>query len=63
KWNRFFFQHATLQQLGLVVQLRHSPGQRCTHGWSGHKNFIVLDTNGIHQVNILFCGCGSTPAA
>jgi hypothetical protein len=57
KWNSLFFQKTSLQELGLRVQLGHSVGRRCPTAESGHKDFAVIDTNGIHHVNVDFCRC------
>ncbi|KAK6972153.1 CxC2 domain-containing protein [Favolaschia claudopus] len=29
----------------------------CTRRHPGHTNFVVLDTNGVHEVNVEFCAC------
>lgn len=55
KWNGKFFEHVTLKMLGLVVQLGH--GDVCCCLERGHVNFLVIDVNGIHPVNVDFCGC------
>ncbi|KDQ53066.1 hypothetical protein JAAARDRAFT_137762, partial [Jaapia argillacea MUCL 33604] len=52
----------TLQSLSLVIQLGHPLGQRCGYGHVGHKDFVVIHTNGIHQVTLWFCSCGRKPA-
>ncbi|KAJ7846652.1 hypothetical protein B0H13DRAFT_1646562, partial [Mycena leptocephala] len=52
-----FFEKTPLAALGLRVQLGHPVGKRCTGAEPGNKNFVVLHTNGIHQVNVDFCGC------
>ena len=52
-----FFQKTTLRDQGLQIQLGHVPGVHCpTLEW-GHKDFIVIHTNGIHLVNVDFCHC------
>jgi hypothetical protein len=58
QWNNDFFQPASLRDFGLRVQLGHPPGQRCQFAHPGHKDFVVLHVNGIHLVNVDFCGCG-----
>jgi hypothetical protein len=38
------------------VQLGHVDN-RCVNPKAGHRDFIVIDTNGIHEVNVYFCDC------
>jgi CxC2 like cysteine cluster associated with KDZ transposases len=57
EWNGSFFEHLYLRDLGLRIQLNHPPGSICQWRTASHKNFVVLHTNGIHSVNIDFCGC------
>lgn len=52
----------SLHQLGLRLQLGHIQGVNCPFREQGHKDFIVLDSNGIHNVAIDFCGCAGGPA-
>ncbi|KII90795.1 hypothetical protein PLICRDRAFT_67573, partial [Plicaturopsis crispa FD-325 SS-3] len=56
-WRDGFFRRVRLRELGLRVQLGHSDGRICPHRQSGHQNFIVIHTNGIHRVAVDFCGC------
>ncbi|KIN97248.1 hypothetical protein M404DRAFT_16790 [Pisolithus tinctorius Marx 270] len=56
KWNRKFFERVTLKQLGLIVQLGHED-MFCYCPEHGHLDFIIIDVNGIHPVNVNFCGC------
>ncbi|KDQ52704.1 hypothetical protein JAAARDRAFT_198051 [Jaapia argillacea MUCL 33604] len=58
EWEDSFFHRRTLKGLGLWIQLGHPPGQRCLYAKAAHKDFMILDINGIHQVNVNFCGCG-----
>ena len=51
----------TLKDLGLRVQLGHSFGQYCPFRETGNKDFVVIGMNGIHQVNVDFCGCPRHP--
>jgi hypothetical protein len=43
------------------VQIGHQPGELCQFAKKGHKDFVVVHTNGIHLVNLYFCGCTSSP--
>ena len=56
KWNGKFFEHVTLKQLGLVVQIGHD-NMLCYCPERGHTDFLVIDVNGIHPVSVNFCGC------
>ena len=51
EWNGSFFKRLYLRDLGLRIQLNHPPGSICQWRTTGHKNFVVLHTNGIHPVN------------
>ena len=42
--------------MGLRIQLGHSTGC-CVNPQSGHEDFVVLHTNGIHRVAVDFCDC------
>ncbi|KAJ7022886.1 hypothetical protein C8F04DRAFT_1272079 [Mycena alexandri] len=52
------FRKTALATLGLRVQLGHRVGDRCEAPERGHKEFVVLHTNGIHVVEVDFCGAG-----
>jgi hypothetical protein len=41
----------------LCVQLGHKPGERCFEAVPLHTNFVVLHTNGIHEVIVQACNC------
>lgn len=41
------------------MQLGHGPGERCPFAHSAPKDFVVLDSNGIHLVDVQFCGCST----
>ncbi|KIL56755.1 hypothetical protein M378DRAFT_88857, partial [Amanita muscaria Koide BX008] len=61
-WNdcKVYFQATSLSEVGLHIQLGHG-GFPCEFQIRGDKDFIVIDTNGIHQINISFCGCIKAP--
>jgi len=42
--------------MGLRIQLDHL-GNRCSNPLPCHRDFRVLDSNGIHEINLDFCGC------
>lgn len=56
KWNGEYFEQSSLHDLGLVVQLNHTSFS-CPLPEDSHKDFTVLDSNGMHQVNVKFCSC------
>jgi hypothetical protein len=47
--------------LGLRVQIGHRPGELCQFFKKAHKDFVVVHTNGIHFVDVYFCGCSKAP--
>ncbi|KAJ7659788.1 hypothetical protein DFH06DRAFT_989370 [Mycena polygramma] len=75
EWHGRNFKRMTLKKLGLRVQLGHAPleagldrpghkpGNACTFGRAAHKDFVVLHTNGIHRVALVYCGCGAPTEA
>ncbi|EEB98159.1 hypothetical protein MPER_02382, partial [Moniliophthora perniciosa FA553] len=64
KTSRFIISRPrTLRELGYRIQLGHPPGEECDSPVSGHKDFVVLAWNGIHVVDLDFCGCPDAPAA
>ncbi|KAJ6463767.1 hypothetical protein C8R47DRAFT_1079761 [Mycena vitilis] len=46
-----------LQRLGLRVQLNHPPGVVCSFRRAADKDFVLYDLNGVHEINVDFCGC------
>ncbi|KAJ7615463.1 hypothetical protein FB45DRAFT_1035452 [Roridomyces roridus] len=57
KWSGIFFQRFSLRRLGLRVQLGHSNAEACPRARRGYDKFVVLHTNGFHQVAVDFCAC------
>ena len=51
----------TLKELGLRYQLGHVGGQACASPEQGHTDFVVIASNGIHMINVDFCGCPGRP--
>jgi hypothetical protein len=47
--------------MGLRIQLGHSMADFCPHRQLGHSKFVVIAINGIHSVNVDFCGCPGHP--
>jgi hypothetical protein len=57
-WNGRFFEHTTLKDVGLRIQLGHRVGERCCNPASAAgDNFVVIDTNGVHKVGLDYCNC------
>ena len=57
EWTGTFFRKSALRDLGHRVQLGHQPGDTCTSPQRSTCPFTVLHTNGIHQIDVWFCGC------
>lgn len=56
RWTGTHFWPSSLQSLGLECQLNHRGGS-CPSPSRGHRDFAVIDTNGVHGVTVLFCAC------
>ena len=55
------FTTTSLKKLGLRIQLGHRFGEKCLN--PEHctiDDLIIIDTHGIHEVGIDFCGCGKS---
>ncbi|KAJ7897375.1 hypothetical protein B0H13DRAFT_1562872, partial [Mycena leptocephala] len=59
RWTGSFFKRVGLAELGLVIQLGHTPGAACTAMRLGKKKFTLIDVNGVHNVAVQFCQCDS----
>jgi hypothetical protein len=59
EWNGSFFERVGLCNLGLVVQLGHTPGSSCPSMRRGKFKFTLIDVNGIHNIAVQFCQCDS----
>ncbi|KAG2338577.1 hypothetical protein BDR05DRAFT_1004149 [Suillus weaverae] len=58
EWNGMFFKVTSLKTLGLCIQLGHPIGQRCILPQQAfNDNFVLIDTNRIHEIGLDFCGC------
>ncbi|KAJ7800789.1 hypothetical protein B0H14DRAFT_2155905, partial [Mycena olivaceomarginata] len=57
EWNSTFFERRSLSSLGLVMQLGHPVGYSCSNPARAHKDFVVIDTTGIHNITVNFCLC------
>ncbi|KAG1724893.1 uncharacterized protein EDB91DRAFT_1087320 [Suillus paluster] len=58
EWTGVFFQVVSLKALSLRIQLGHPVGQHCILPRQVfNSKFVLIDTNGIHEVRLDFCGC------
>lgn len=55
RWDGTSFQHESLMELGLTIQLRHRVGQMCPN--QIHRKLTVIHSNGFHKVLVSFCEC------
>ncbi|PPQ97248.1 hypothetical protein CVT26_000741, partial [Gymnopilus dilepis] len=60
QWTGSTFIKSSLKKLGLRIQLNHT-GMACSKPEACHSKFVILHTNGIHQVNVDYCGCRPVP--
>ncbi|KAF9543143.1 hypothetical protein CPC08DRAFT_649982 [Agrocybe pediades] len=56
QWDGSKFGRVSLKSLGLKLLLNHA-GSRCDNPVPCHASLLVLHTNGIHEVNLEYCGC------
>ena len=57
EWTGAFFRKSSLRSVGQKVQLGHEPGDACTSPQRSTRPFTVIHINGIHLVDVWFCGC------
>ncbi|KAJ7449011.1 hypothetical protein FB451DRAFT_1102933, partial [Mycena latifolia] len=61
-WNGFMFVRKTLKDMGLRIQLGHwhSTDRRCPVPTpASGDDFVVVDSHGVHEVGLDYCGCGA----
>jgi CxC2 like cysteine cluster associated with KDZ transposases len=59
-WNGKYFKRVSLKLLGCRIQLGHPTHERCPIPTpASGDSFVIIDTNGIHDVGLDFCGCGT----
>lgn len=56
RWTGEYFWPTSLAALGLMVQLNHQK-DTCPSPDLAPRNFVVIDTNGIHDVSLQYCDC------
>ncbi|KAJ7220394.1 hypothetical protein C8J57DRAFT_1095056, partial [Mycena rebaudengoi] len=59
EWIGMHFKRTSLQDMGLVVQLGHTPGLCCMLRGENMKKVTVIHTNSVHGVSVDFCSCGT----
>ncbi|KAG1839753.1 hypothetical protein DFJ58DRAFT_718504 [Suillus subalutaceus] len=58
EWTGSYFVTISLKTLGLRVQLGHPTGERYLMPERAYNDdFTLIDTNGIHEIGLDFCGC------
>ncbi|KAF8869326.1 hypothetical protein BD779DRAFT_1614547 [Infundibulicybe gibba] len=58
EWNGKHFTASSLKSLGVSIQLGHLFGRECPNPAAAFNNdFVIIHTNGIHQVTLKFCNC------
>ncbi|KAJ7731027.1 hypothetical protein B0H16DRAFT_1773254 [Mycena metata] len=62
-WEAEFFVKVSLADLRLRIQMGHPPHERCSAPERANSEFVVLHTNGIHEVHIDLRGCEHANAA
>ncbi len=56
-WNGLYHERKTLKELGHSVQLGPHIDGCCPCPRAAHEDFIVINTEIIQEVRVLFCGC------
>ena len=57
-WNGRFFERVTLKSLNCRIQLGHPIGEPCLLKYpASGDSFIIIDTSGVHEVGLDYCGC------
>ncbi|KAH7918389.1 hypothetical protein BV22DRAFT_1024674 [Leucogyrophana mollusca] len=63
EWTGEYFEHTSLKKLGLRIQLGHNVGDRCMNATTAFGDeFVVIDSHGIHEVGLDYCGCETAEA-
>ncbi|KAJ6469546.1 hypothetical protein C8R47DRAFT_989403, partial [Mycena vitilis] len=57
EWRDQSFHKKSLADAGLRIQFGHPKGKRCLTPSRAKESFVCLHVNGIHTVNVDFCGC------
>ncbi|KAJ7888644.1 hypothetical protein B0H14DRAFT_2562220 [Mycena olivaceomarginata] len=54
-----YFVRRSLKDLGLVIQLGHPAGTSCPNSTKAHKDFVLIDVTGVHEIALNYCLCDS----
>ena len=57
KWNGSYFEKSSLREAGHIFQIGHHPADQCTNPQPSTKAFTIVHVNGIHLINLAYCGC------
>ncbi|KAG6835107.1 hypothetical protein H0H93_004796 [Arthromyces matolae] len=57
EWEKNRFKRTSFFALDVIFQIGHNGVSFCGFPSSGHKEFVLLHTNGIHRLKLWFCGC------
>ena len=58
QWVDMHFTQVTLKSLGLCLELGHAVGDHCCNPKCAFRDeFVVINTNGIHDIALDFCRC------
>ena len=63
RWTGAHFEWTTLDELGLCIQLGHSPDSWCFNPKPAVCNFTIIHTNGLHHIVLDFCKCDHSAEA
>ncbi|PBK64390.1 hypothetical protein ARMSODRAFT_842607, partial [Armillaria solidipes] len=61
EWTGDYYRRTLLKNLGLKVQLGHPTGEACPLPHPSGRQVVVIDIKGIHQVDVVYCGCHCAP--
>ncbi|KAJ7823221.1 hypothetical protein B0H14DRAFT_3470200 [Mycena olivaceomarginata] len=63
RWENGWFWRCTLKSLGVRIQLGHQVGEVCPNPSTAvGDDFVVITTQGIEEVGLDYCDCGTTKA-
>ncbi|KAG2360152.1 hypothetical protein BDR07DRAFT_1261636, partial [Suillus spraguei] len=61
EWTGSFFHATSLKKLSLRIQLGHAISKHCILPRKAfNDDFVLIDTNGIHEMAVDFCACGTS---
>ncbi|KAF9012936.1 hypothetical protein BDZ89DRAFT_963373, partial [Hymenopellis radicata] len=57
RWNQLFFELSALCDLGFTLNLGHGGDPCQSVSENNHRRLTIVDVNGYHKVNVVFCRC------